>query len=1038
MQKPIAGLRVFFTRSKYMIKLLVITLAIMSQMNAQCQNIGLNEKNVIISKSRSSNFVVKGQVLDIDGLAIIGATVLEKGTNNATITGVDGSFSLSVMNKAPIIKVTYIGYKTIEVKSAIDNFLNIKMLDDSKDIEEVVVVGYGTQKKVNLSGAVVSISSKDIAETHASSTSSLLAGRLPGVISTAANGIPGQGASIAIRGQSSWNNAPVLFVVDGIQVNKEAFDAINIDEIESISVLKDASAAVYGARAANGVVLVTTKRGDNTKPKLSFSTNFGISSPTSYPEFLNAYEYATLWNEVQTNKGFDINNPNDTEQFYSEELVNNAKNNSSDWYNETFKKKSLNQKYNLSINGGSERVKYFMSLGYLNDGGMYDGMDYNRLNLRANIDAKITENVSVRLDLQGTESNFNQPQVSSASLFEYAIRRSPMDQIYNSDGSYFDTGSRHPIAERDNSGYKKNRTNNYRTILGVDIKIPYVSGLKLNGLISYVRGANHSKSFITPYTQYSYAEDGSLLSERTFNKTTLSEDMYIGNNLTTSLTLTYNKKFKDHNVSGLFVYEQFDLLGASLGASRTNYPFTSIDQIFAGGDDNEQSNSGSPSQDARRGYIGRANYDYKSKYLAELSFRYDGSLKFHPSQRWGFFPSVSLAWRLSEEKFLAQFSNLDNLKIRSSYGILGNDAVGGWQWVTNYSFGGSYIFNQNPDKSIVSGGIPNEDLTWEKTATVNIGVDASFYNGLISVEADFFRKKTYDILGSRNSSMPGTFGATLPSENYGIVTAKGFELQINHKKMIGEVRYSIGGNISWARNNVVLKDYASGVEPWNVPVGKPMGYRVGFVSMGLFQTDEEAASWPLFKGTKPTAGDVKYADLNEDGILDDRDREIISRYGNVPELMFGLNFSASWREFDISGLFQGAANRNVMLSGFATQMFIGSGNMPKYLYDERWTPDNKNARFPKACEADHPSNNKNSTFWLFNGSYLRLKNIELGYTFPKSILSKLAIERLRLYIGGNNLFVIDGVPGFDPERQDGSTNYYPQQRVINIGVNLIF
>ena len=1003
----------------------------------------ISSKSIVISekKQEHSGFSKKisGKVSDENGEPIIGATIKEKGTMNGTVTDFNGNFNLNTITEKGIIEITFVGYQTQEARIQTGKLVTIILKEDSELLEEVVVVGYGTQKRVNLTGSVSTISSKDIAETHATNASTLLAGRLPGVISMAANGFPGQGASVSIRGSSSWNNAPVLFVIDGVQVDKGAFDALNIDEIETMSVLKDASAAVYGSRAANGVILVTTKRGTDGKPKFSFSTNIGISSPTNYPELLNAHEWGNLWNEAQTNMGYDQSSPSDAHLFYSSDQIEAAQNENNDWFGKTFNKISINQKYNMSVNGGSDRIKYFMSLGYVNDEGMYDHLNYTRYNLRANVDAKINNYISVRLDLEGRESIVDQPNVEPATLFEYTTRRSPMESIYNSDGSYFDMGSRHPLAERDETGYKKNRENNYRAKLGFDFKVPYVNGLTAKILFSYVRGANHQKSFLTPYSLYLLGEDGSVANERIFGKTTLSEEMYIGSNLTSTVTLAYDKKIKNHSVSGLLVYEQFEASGSTLGASRTNFPFTTIDQMFAGGNDDERANWGSPSQDARKGFIGRFNYDYKGKYLAEFSFRYDGSLKFHPDRRWGFFPAFSLGWRLSEEAFMKNISWLDNLKLRGSYGVLGNDAVGGWQWQTDYSFGNGYIFNQNIFKGIVSGGIPNIDLTWEKTSTYNVGFDASIYKGLLSVELDMFHKRTYDILGSRNASMPGTFGATLPSENYGVVTARGFELQLKHNNQIGEVKYHISGNVSWARNKVVTKDHALGVVPWENPIGKTLSYRSCFQALGLFATDEEAASWPRFEGTQPQAGEIKYADLNGDGILDERDKKVVSPYGNTPEIMFGLNLSASWKGFDFSALFQGAAHRNVMLSGFATQMFInGSANLPKYLYEDRWTPNNLDAKYPKAWGPDHPTNNKPSTFWLKNGDYVRLKNVELGYSIPKKALSKVGVERLRLYVGGTNLFSIDHLPGYDPEKGDGGLNYYPQQRVVNMGLNITF
>jgi TonB-linked SusC/RagA family outer membrane protein len=989
-------------------------------------------------KNTSNLIPISGVIFDVDGKPIIGASIRQKGQKVGAISDISGKFNIQVPEDG-MLEVTYVGYQNQVIPIKGKHNFNITLRDNSKLLDEIIVVGYGTQRKVNLTGAVAMITSKDIETSHTSSTSTLLAGRIPGVISMTTTGFPGQGATVSIRGKSSWNNAPVLYVVDGIEIDKSGFDQINIDEIESISVLKDASAAVYGSRAANGVILVTTKRGKEGKPKFTFSTNLGISSPTNYPKLLNAYQYSTLWNEAESNMGYDKNSETDAHLFYTDEQIENAKTESSNWFNETFMKHSLNQKYNMSINGGSSRIKYFMSLGYLKDEGMYKGIDFERYNLRANIDATINKYLDIRLDIEGVERHMKQPQVSASSLFEYVVRRSPLDKIYNSDGSYYDMGNRHPIAERDHSGYDKNQNNTYRAKLGFNFQIPHINDLKLQALFSYVRGSTHSKSFTIPYSLYLLNEDGSVANERIYGKTALSEEMNMGHNLTTTIKLSYDKTFKDHSLSGLLVYEQYDMLGSTLGASRTNYPFTSIDQIFAGGNDDERENWGSASQDARKGFIGRFNYSYKDRYLAEFSFRYDASLKFHPDHRWGFFPSFSLGWRLSEEKFMKDFKNLDNLKIRASYGVLGNDAVGGWQWTTSYSFDNAYIFNQSAIKTIVSGGIPNINLTWEKTASYNLGIDASFYKGLISFEADIFHKRTYDILGSRNASMPGTFGATLPSENYGVVTVNGFELQLNHNNHIGEFNYHIGGNISWARNKVVQEDYATGIEPWNNPIGKTLGYRACFVALGLFQTNEEAAEWPRFKSTQPTAGDVKYADLNNDGILDERDKKVVSAYNNTPEIMFGINMTANWKGFDLNILFQGAAHRNVMLSGFSTQMFInGNSNLPKYLYDDHWSENNKNARYPKAWGADHPINNKTSTFWLFNGDYIRLKDIELGYSIPKNFLTKLGVERLRLYISGNNLFSLNHLPGYDPEKQDGGLNYYPQQKVFNMGLNITF
>ncbi|MDY0104078.1 MAG: TonB-dependent receptor [Lentimicrobium sp.] len=991
------------------------------------------------SVKAASSKKITGLVTDEIGDPIVGASILIKGSNTGTITDINGIYVVEVENQSQLL-ISYIGYTQEQIKIGPATQYKTILKEDTRLLDEIVVVGYGSQRKVNMTGSVATISAADIASTQVSSTSSLLGGRLSGVITTNPNGFPGGGSTVSIRGASSWNNAPVLFIIDDVQVDKNAFDALNTEEIESISVLKDASAAVYGSRAANGVILVKTKRGTDGKPRFVFSSNVGIASLTDFPELLNANEYGELWNEAQRNMGFNPENPSDANKFLSPEVISAALIANNNWFNETFKNVTYNQRYNISVNGGSDRIKYFMSLGYLNNEGMYDNLNYSRFNLRTNIDAKVSDNISVRLDLQGYESVTNQPNIEANSLFELVTRRTPFQNIYNADGTYFDMGSRHPVAEVNETGYKLNTTNSYRGKLGFYYTVPFIKGLEASALFSYVKGADFSKSFLKPYSLFLLDNTGAVSNERRFNKTTLEEQMTNGNNFTINYSLNYARQFdKKHDVTGLLVYEQYEATNNVLGAFRTNFPFTSIDYMFAGAADLEQTIWTSPFQDGRRGVIGRFNYNYSGKYLFEYSFRYDGSVKFHPDRRWGYFPSYSAGWRISEEQFMKSIETLDNLKIRGSYGVLGNDAVGGWSWQTDYAFSSNYIFNQTEYKSVTSGGIPNTELTWEKTATMNAGLEFSFFKGLLSGEIDVFNKRTYDVLGSRNNSVPSTFGATLPTENYGEISAKGFELQLGHKHRIGNMNYRIAGNVSWARNEVKIRDFASGIEPWNNPIGKPLNYRLTHQALGIFSTDDEAAAWPRFTGTSPKAGDIKYADINNDGIIDSRDLQIVTPFGNTPEIMFGLNFSANWKGFDASVLFQGAANRNVMLSGFATQMFVnGDSNLPKYLYEDRWTPENLNARFPKAWIGENTVNTRNSTLWLFNGNYVRLKNLEIGYTTPKSISKILGIQALRIYAGGTNLLSFSALKGYDPEKGDGGLNYYPQQRVINLGLNLTF
>lgn len=897
------------------------------------------------------------------------------------------------------------------------------------------MVGYGTQQKNKVTGAISTISGDEIRKMQVTNNTLGLAGRVPGLISLNASGRPGSGATISIRGVSSFNNAPPLFVIDGTIRNADNFAQLDPNEIESVSVLKDAgSAAVYGVRATNGVIVVTTKRGKVGKPVFSLSSSLSFDRPTRFPNVMNAYEYAYFHNEARVNMSAA---PTFTTQ--QVEDFRTGATPSTDWQNVAYGDHALTQQYNFSVNGGSESIQYFFNFGYTNQNGLYDNVGYTRYNFRSNIDARINKTLSAAVNLEGRVTKNKAPNISDYGLWFLGSSMLPTAPAYYPDGlpRYDLSAATHAGEVTRGSGYNNSDDNLFIGQVTLTQQLPFVRGLSAKGSIQLWRQYSFAKTFNKQYPTYIEDDQGNITEVKLLGtKTTVAESFSRGNSYTLNLSLDYGRSFGRHSVKGLILYEQYEASFDNFNGSRTNYLFSSVDQIFAGSNDDERIIDGSGGQDGRLGIVGRINYDYDSKYLVEASFRNDASYRFAPDQRWGFFPSVSAGWFISKEKFAASWKHLDQLKLRASYGILGNDIVGGFQWKSSYNVSGDYYFAENPVKYLVPSAIPNPQLTWEKTASANIGLDGSLFGRLFGFSIDIFQKNTYDVYATRTNQYPGVFGATLPAVNYGKVDVRGFELVLSHENTVNFVKYSISGNVSFARNRVRQIDYAESIEPWYNPIGKPLNYRVGWIANGLFQSDEEAAAAPRVPGTNPRAGDIRYEDLNKDGVIDSRDNSILSWYSSTPEIMYGLTMDASWKGFDISIFFQGVSNRNILLNGYSRNALL-NGNSYKYFLD-RWTPGNPGARYPRAWIGRNPVNDQVSSFWLTKGNFLRLKNIQLAYTIPRGIVNRAGLSNVRLYVSGFNLLVFSKIKDFDPEYPGGDGFYYPQNKSLVIGANISF
>lgn len=1012
-----------------------------------------NNQIVVIDASTKQNTLqkekeVSGIVTDEKGEPVIGANVSVKGTTIGTISDAEGHFNMTVPENS-ILTISYIGYvdKAIQVKDK--TTFSIALEENTQNLDEVVVVGYGVQKKAVMTGAVSTIGTSDIRKSSTSNLSNALVGRLPGLIAVNGTGEPGVGSKLLIRGMGTWNNSDPLVMVDGIERDMKDLDP---NEIENISILKDAAAsAVYGARAANGVVLITTKRGKTGKPTIKLDTYYGINNPTRYPELANSYEYASMKNKALEMDGVTFGDPRyftpeQLEKFRSGQIDTN-------WYDETFKKTAAQYYANASVSGGSETVKYFVALGHRNEDALVDNYSYKQYNFRSNIDAKITERLNLSADVDLIQQTTRSPGYGVQTLFNYATLMQPQLPSYHPDGKAYNVNGAHTVEMVHNSGNEKTGTNNARVTFKADYAIPGLEGLSAKGMFSYGKSYSSVKKFFLPYTLYDENEDGVVTNTKVIGeKTTLDEGFNQNSGYSYNVQLNYARMFGKHDVGALFLYEEESRDVSLFSAYRTNFITNAIPELFAGGD-SEKSNTGSASEWARNGLVGRVNYAYDSKYMLEASFRYDGSITFPKGKRYGFFPSVSAAWRISSEPFIRNnFKWIDNLKIRASYGTLGNDQVDLWQYLSVFTFADKVTIGGVNQNSITTYKdlFPNPDITWEKSSTFDIGVEGTLWNGLLGFELDYFNKKTTDILSPRLRSIPETFGATLPDENYGILRNQGVEIVMNHFNRAGsDFTYHVGFNFSFSRNKVIAFDESESTPDYNRVVGRSFTYTsgrrpyaglVGMKAVGLFQSQEEIDTWPqqFNGGQKP--GDIKYVDVNGDGVVNEDDMIIVDRYGNIPEIVYGVNLGAGWKGLELSVLFQGAGHKSVILDGFGrTMLNQGNNNFFKYLAEDTWTPENTDAKYPRPYVGVNNNNHRNSAIWLRDASYLRLKNIELSYTLPRTVMKKIRVlNEIRVYASGTNLLTFDKLKVMDPESSSASAQYYPQQKSVNFGISIIY
>lgn len=982
---------------------------------------------------------VSGIVTSNKGEPLPGANVLVKGTTLGVVTDLQGNYKIIVPKGHSSITISYIGYITETIELEDRQTIDVALFPDISTLSEVVVIGYGKKEKKDVIGSVVQKSGEEIRQSPSINLANSLAGRLPGLFVSQTNAEPGRDEpQILIRGRGTFGDNNVLIVVDGV-VDRDGLSRLDPQDIESISVLKDASASIYGSQAANGVILVTTKRGKEGKAVLSYSFDQKISSPIRFVENANSFDYARQINAIDARTA-DTSDPNYAPPFSDQQLNNfsNGTEPGTDWWKEVFDRTSTQSRHSLSLRGGTDAVKYFLSAGTARQEGIVVGdnsTDIRQYNFRSNMDIYPVDNLKISLDLAGRKENNQSYGFGTFDIIQNTAKNLPTEKA-TVDGKIIRTiNNINPLAlVQSETGYLRNNNSLLNGTIGFDYNLPFVDGLSINGWAAVDITQNFEKRFETPYPIYEEDGSGGLIKTEVARGITLSENYFRKQSVTLHAKIRYEKKFEDHAVNGFLAYEQNETSDNFTITARDNFNSSQIDQLFAGGTDNITNNGGA-GEFARQNYFGRIAYSFRDKYLAQFHFRYDGSFKFPAGNRFGFFPGVSLGWRISEEPFLNNSKIISNLKLRGSWGKLGNDRVAAFQFLTRFGPNGSFPIGGN-DLNVISqiGVEANPNITWETSEIANLGIEVGFIQNKITLEVDLFKENRNDILASRNASVPNYTGLSLPQENIGKTENMGVEMSIGYQTYFGDISFSIGGNFAYARNKIIFQDEVPTNEEYQKLEGHPVGSRLLYDAIGIYRTQDDLDNYPGLPGV--AIGDLIHADTNGDGVLNADDR-IVFEGTSTPELQYGLNLGAEYKRVELNVLFQGQGNAHI-----ETRNLFGLGsNAPAYFVKNSWTPDTPNAPFPRIAQPDQNFNAGGSTFWQRDASFLRLKTLELAYSLPKSLASKAGAEGLRVYVSAFNLLTFDGLKKdglADPEQRNELGWNYPHQRIINLGINVTF
>ena len=1033
--------------------------------------------------------VVYGTVKDAGGAPLAGVTVLVSGTATGTTTDMDGNYSISVA-KGATLEYSCLGLATVQYvcKGAARN--DVVMTEDALYLDDVVVVGYGTQKKSSLTAAVSAIKGEDILKAPSTNVTQVLAGRLPGVSSVQESGEPGlDQASLRIRGSLYG----VSYVVDGFPVSD--ISDINPADIESISVLKDgASAAVYGLQAAGGVLIITTKSGAKGKTQLSYTGSFGASLNANFPKFMNGPEFAYYYNVAdmmdQMARGQILSPAQYTPYFSQQDIAAMTNGNPDDgWDNVDYVNRvfgtGFTQKHSFTIQGGNDNARHFTSFGIMNQNGNIDNFNYKRYNIRSNVEGKITRNLDYKVGVAGVIGIRDTPAYLSGgsdsdgttetgwfSIARQTIQMHPyLPEKYKGiwTGAVQNNQSMlvSPLAAIYDSGSKYTRSATISANATLAYHAPFLKGLTIKASGSFDYSTSYNKNISTPYTmmqkykddagdwQWQSRNDTPNVSDNTNN---LGEGTTFSQQIVGQGSVEYENKFGKNNVEAMVLGEVREYKGNGLSAYVKALPFISLPELSNGIPTNDPV-GGWSSSSRSAGFVFRARYDYDEKYLAEFTGRYDGSYKFSgmSDARWGFFPSVSLGWRMSKEGFMSGADWLNDLKLRASFGLLGNDSVSEYMFLSTYSKYNNVALGQKNGVTAVkpayyTSGVPNTDLTWEKTQSWNVGFDASLWKGLLGVEFDVFYNYTYDILTAQSSGFPASMGGYYPTwVNNDAIDSRGIDLQLSHHNSFQcggkPFYYDIVGSLTWSKTKWLKHNDDPNIVDHRKLVGTTYGSILCWQADGLYKSEDQIDDSAWYS-SRPNVGDIRYVDINGDGKIDEDDRGYFGR-SNRPQLTYGLNINLAWNGIDLNAQFTGGALFDVSMTGtyfngyddntIWTQTFKEGGNSPLYLVENAYSEFNPNGTFPRLTLSNpgHGGDNGlSSTFWIRNGAYLRLKTLQVGYTLPDCVKRAIGVG-VRVFFEGQNLFTISGLPsGIDPESPGVNNGYYPQQRLLMGGLTL--
>ena len=1058
----------------------------------------------------NQSVTIQGIVLDERDEPLIGVSVREKGTTNGTITDFNGNFSLSIQSAKSILIFSYVGYKETEINAAINQHMKVTLKEDVGLLDEVVVVGYGTKRKGGISAAVSTISNEDIIRSKATTTSSAIVGKLAGITARQKSGAPGEGTNIQIR-----NMGTPLYVIDGIMTDEGSFNHLDVNDIDNISILKDGAAAIYGVKAANGVVLVTTKNGKSSgKPVVSINTYLGWQQWTTYPELMNAYEYTYAQAMQKVNRG--VLSSTEMEQYktdlekykqgvYNPETGEDYR--SFDWRDAYVSDAAPQQYINASVSGGSEKMQYYLSLSHVNQDAVYQDFNFNRTNMQANFNMEISDNLKIGYQMSGKIENTNGPGIyrSSDAMDNYEMIRvslfgllPTMRPYANDDPQYLNHLIAHDSGniaafDKAHAGSFENIWRTVRNNINLEYKTP-LKGLKASALFSYFYATNNNNRNEKDWTEYSYdrkndvyKEEWSRASRKDTRVSRARETTY---DITGQMLLNYDNTFGKHNVTatGGFEFYKRDKNYLFIKQAPRESPY--IDLIGT-----SENNTASEEKlvQSTASFVFRTGYNYDQRYIFDFSGRYDGSWKFPKGNRWGFFPSVSGAWRISEENFFkeSKLSGIfSNLKLRVSYGEMGDDNLGdrlypNFAYLPGYKYSqGSSMIPSNPFLSTENNNvhgtgvkpIPVTGLSWMTTSILDIGIDLGFFENKLNVEVDFFKRKRDGIAAEPTDIIfPSESGIKALPKNLNSDMNIGVDGFVKWTDNIGEFKYSVGANATLARrksgkvhgerfHNAIDQYWWATSDRWsNVVNGAAWMYN----AIGVFQTQEEIDNYPVnIDGNNNSSlmpGDLIFEDINGDGVIDNYDRRPLGYAGGDypweptggqgnknPILSFGLNLGAEWKGIDVAADFAGGS-----MNTFAPDWFMiwGTGvehvaNGFKYNSLDVWRHEDifdptspwVKGKFPALRGPQNPSAQKLSNYYVKNVNYVRLRNLVVGYTFPKAWTQKAYINRLRVYFEGTNLFSLDNLKdfGIDPEVSGVQGADYPQHRVYTIGLNLTF